>query len=212
MATQLGIYNMALTHLGLSNILTIGEDRESRRVFDAIWSSVKAHCLEQGMWVFALRSATIASTTLPAINYGHTYAHTKPSDCVYTYLVSANSSLYPQLTAEAMVEAEGLYFANATPLYVRYSSNDAAFGGAESRWSESFAQYVAAFLASQSCYRLTKSPDLKVALAGISDQLRQMAVNTSSVNATIGAPAYNALARREFFPGGNPPENKPFGK
>lgn len=211
MATQLGIYNMALTHLGLSNILTIGEERESRRVFDAIWPSVKAHCLEQGMWVFALRSATISSTTLPATNYGHTYAHTRPSDCIFTYLVSANSSLYPQLTADAMVEADGLYFANATPLYVRYSSNDAAFGGGESRWSESFAQYVAAFLASQACYRLTKSAALKAELASIADRLRSLAVNVSSVNATIGAPAYNALARREFFPGANPPENKPFG-
>jgi hypothetical protein len=65
-----------------------------------------------------------------------------------------------------IVDEPNYWFANIDPLYVKYVSNDAAYGGDLSIWSETYADYVATRLAVRTCKRITGSKpddDLRVA-------------------------------------------------
>jgi hypothetical protein len=59
-----------------------------------------------------------------------------------------------------VVDEPNYWFSNVDPLYVKYVSNDTAYGMDLSLWSESFADYHATRLAVKTCKRITgKFPD-----------------------------------------------------
>jgi|SRR5688500_5628282 len=207
--SELTTYNRALGILGCRKIASLAEDREPTRVLTSVWATVRDYCLEQAIWIFALRTAAAAGAALPAtLNYGFPYAFTRPSDCVHTYMLSTSVSFAPPL--QEVVEADGLYFARATPLYVRYSSNNALFGIDTARWTWAFSEYVAHYLAATVCYRLTRNLDLAKALYELSSKLLMDARVKDAVTATIGPLQYNVRMRREFEAGDNPMEPHPF--
>jgi hypothetical protein len=106
---------------------------------------VKALCLEQGYWNFAMRAVSMTESATLEVAFGFEYAFEKPSDWVRTYIVSDNEML-EQWTTRFNEEA-GVWFADTTPLYARYISNSASYGYDLSLWPQAYAAYVEAELA-----------------------------------------------------------------
>jgi hypothetical protein len=158
-ASKLRIYNQALGHLGERSLASLSEPREPRRVLDDYYSDVVAHCLEMGNWKFALRDAAIDAHASVTPAFGFAKAFRKPIDCVRTCQVSANETFEPPLlrfTAESLGTMGVFWYADCDPLYVRYVSNHAAFGGLDlSRWTQLFEDYVALRLALLACPRIS---------------------------------------------------------
>ncbi len=103
----------------------------------------------------AIQADSSASVTP---TFGYTYAFAKPSDFVRLYQFGSTETLDPPLMA--VVDEPNYWFANVDPLYVRYVSNDGAYGGDLSIWSETYADYIMTRLANKTCKRITgKMPD-----------------------------------------------------
>jgi hypothetical protein len=152
-ATKLQIYNQALLMMKERRLSGLTEDRESRRTLDEFYDTVVQFCLEQGMWKFAMRSTSLTQAGAGA--YGFTYRFTKPSDLVHTFVVSDTSD-YDRPLSYTYGDEGSVYYANSSPLYIRYSSNHAtAGGGLLTSWPQSYAFYVAAELAAWTAYPVT---------------------------------------------------------
>lgn len=203
------VYNRALGLLGCRKIASLAEDREPTRVLTAVYDTVRDFALEQAIWIFALRTASAAGAALPGtLNYGFSNAYTRPADCIHTYMLSDDVGFQPPL--QEVIEADGLYLSRTATLYVRYSSNDGAYGTLLTRWTVAFAEYVAHYLAATVCYRLTRNLDLATALFTQADALLSDARRKDAVTSTIGPLQYNVRVRREFALGDNPMELHPF--
>lgn len=148
--TQLQLYNLACASLGERALASLSEDREPRRLLDDIWSrgngAIRA-CLEQGYWDFAMRAISNDASTSVSPAFGFVYAHDKPTDLVKLTAISGDETFSDPLTN---YEIEGEYFyADVDPLYLRYVSDDASFGGDLSTWPESFSVFVGHWLGVQ---------------------------------------------------------------
>jgi hypothetical protein len=158
LASKLGQYNAALLILGERKLSSLAEAREPRRALDDAWDSAADYCLEQGFWNFAMRAIQADSSTSVTPTFGFTYAFTKPTDIIRTYLFGATETFEPPLMN--IVDEPNYWYANVDPLYVKYVSNDTAYGMDLSLWSESYADYQATRLAVRACKRITgKQPD-----------------------------------------------------
>ncbi len=155
---KLGLYNGALLILGERNLASLSEAREPRRALDDAYDSALEYGLSRGFWNFAMRSVQIDSSASVVPTFGFNYAFTKPSDVVRTYQLGSSETFDPPLMT--VVDEPNYWYANIDPLYVRYVSNDSAYGGDLSIWSETYADYIMTRLAIKTCKRITgKSPD-----------------------------------------------------
>jgi hypothetical protein len=156
MTSRLGLYNRALRQLGERTLANLGENIEPRRALDAAWDDgFLRYCLEQGQWNFAIRSVelTFSPDITPA--FGYRYAFDVPEDWVRTVGLASDEYFTAPLLQIAM---EGEYwFADLDTIYLRYVSDDAAFGGDLSLWPETFTQFAAAHLAEEVVGALTAS-------------------------------------------------------
>jgi hypothetical protein len=163
--TQLGLYNEALRLIGERRLASISENREPRRVLDDIWNDGAIdYCLEQGQWNFAMRAIEITeSATVPA--FGYQYAFDKPNDFIRTAGMAEDERF-----ARPLIETNeevGFWFANITPIYIRFVSNAATYGGDLQRWPSTFSKFVAAYLASEACFTLTQSTEKQKYILGL---------------------------------------------
>jgi hypothetical protein len=131
---------------------SLSDDRESRRTLDEFYNEIVQFGLEQGMWKFAMRSASLTQAGAGA--YGFTYVFNKPTDLVHLFMASGSADFDPPMVYDYADEGTVLY-ANSSPLHIRYSSNDASYGGDLSKWPQGFAQYVATELAAWTAYPIT---------------------------------------------------------
>lgn len=156
MTSRLGLYNRALRQLGERTLANLGENIEPRRALDAAWDDgFLRYCLEQGQWNFAIRSVELSGSPDIAPAFGYRLAFDVPADWVRTVGLAMDEFFSAPLTQVAL---EGEYwYADVEPLYLRYVSDDAAFGGDLSLWPESFTQFAAAHLAEEVVGALTAS-------------------------------------------------------
>lgn len=153
MATQLGLYNGALLTLGEAKLATISDAVEARYVLDERYDQAKADCLEAGQWNFAIRTAS-ATEDATSPDFGWAYQFTKPTDWVRTAMVASDETFTVPLVR--FEDETGFWKADITPLYVKYVSNHATFGGGLlSAWPSSFTRYVELYLAELCCLRIT---------------------------------------------------------
>ncbi|MCW5747735.1 MAG: hypothetical protein KIT36_16220 [Alphaproteobacteria bacterium] len=145
--TKLAVYNGTLRLLGDDRLASLSENREPRRVLDDLWDEHVRACLEAGSWNFALRSIQVGSDPDVALGFGFQFAFEKPDDWLRTAALSADESFALPLTDYAD-EAE-YWKANVEPIYVRYVSDDAAFGMDTTRWTPSFSLFVQSHLAAE---------------------------------------------------------------
>jgi hypothetical protein len=155
MATKLGVYNDALELIGERSLSSVSENREPRRVLDGRYDSALNYCLEAGYWNFAMRSVEFTADTVVEPPFGFTYAFEKPSDWIRTAALSDSETFMTPL--RHYVDEGDYWFADITPIYVRYVSNGATYGLDLTRWPETFTRYVVAHLAAEICERLTQN-------------------------------------------------------
>ena len=145
---RLALYNAALLLSGEKFLATLSEDREPRRLLDAVWNTNGVqYCLEQAQWWFAMRTVMIDYDPAITPTFGYRKAFTKPTDYISTSAVCQDEYFNTPLTQHAF-EIDHWY-ADITPIYVKYISNDANYGGNLSGWPATFADYVSAYFASR---------------------------------------------------------------
>ena len=145
MATQLQLYNTALRCIGARPLESLTEEQEARRYLDASGDLALDTCLRSGFWNFAMRvTKRTPDATAPAFDF--TFAYTKPSDWVRTRDIAASQTLFPPL--QRFQDESGFWVCDVNPLYVRYVSNDANFGGDLSIWPPDYLEFVGAYLGS----------------------------------------------------------------
>lgn len=158
MTDKLSLYNDALLILGERSLSSLSEAREPRRALDEAYDAALAFCLERGFWNHAMRSVQADSSASVVPTFGYSYAFTKPSDLRRVHSVSAYETMDPPLLQ--YVDETNYWYANSDPIYVRYVSDDVAYGGDLSLWPETYANYVAHRLAFRTCNRITgQKPD-----------------------------------------------------
>lgn len=153
MASKLGIYNDALLNLGSERLASLTEPSASRRALDDGWDGNLSFCLEQGYWNFALRAVQIDASDSVVPTFGYQNAFAKPTDYIRMYRLSVYDTFEPPLLD--IVDEPNYWFANCDPLYVKYVSDDTAYGRDLSIWPETFAEFVSTRLANKVCKRIT---------------------------------------------------------
>ena len=162
MSLQLDLYNGALLLLKEEALASLSEEREPRYKLDQIWnegagggSLIINGCLSEGGWVFAKRTVRLDYDNTITPQFGYRYACAQPDDYVRQIDISADENFSESLNA---YNQEGGYFlSDFTILYLRYVSNDTAFGGDSTRWHPIFKEYVKAYMAYKIVGRLTGS-------------------------------------------------------
>jgi hypothetical protein len=159
MTTQLTLYNGALMLCGERFLSSLTEEREPRRLLDRAWDNgagVKS-CLEQGQWNFAMRTVQIDYDTTIEPDFGYRRAFLKPDDWVITSALCSDEYFREPLTR--YWDEAGYWYADLDTLYVRYVSNDVAYGLDYSLWPESFREYVEEYLANKVIRKITDSEE-----------------------------------------------------
>jgi hypothetical protein len=210
MATQLQLYNHACLMMKERRLASLDEDREARRVLDEFYTEVVQFCLEQGMWKFAMRSASLTQTG--AGSYGFTYAFSKPTDFVHLFMASTSSDFDPPMVYDYADEGS-VFHADASPLYIRYSSNGTSYGNDLTKWPQGFSQYVATELASWAAYPITGNEKITLMLDQRSKLLLANALAMYSLVNEPGILPFNTGARSPIASDVNNlhPEAQPFG-
>jgi hypothetical protein len=150
---KIGLYNGALLILGERKLSSLSEAREPRRALDDAYDSALEYGLSRGFWNFAMRAIQADSSASVTPTFGFTYAFAKPSDFVRLYNFGSTETFNPPLMT--VVDEPNYWYANVDPLYVKYVSNDTAYGGDTSIWSEAYADYIMNRLAVKVCKRIT---------------------------------------------------------
>jgi hypothetical protein len=157
MATKLEIYNLALSHINTTTLAAVDEAREARYVLDTWWTITVAEMLEAGFWKFAMRTVSITDNGSSAPSFGYVYNFDKPADWVRTFQISLSESMNPPL--DDWIEENLFIFANSTPIYLRYVSNDVEYGMSMSLWTARFNIALSYKLAAYICGPVTGSSD-----------------------------------------------------
>ena len=180
-ANRLKIYNDALqTHLG-ERATTLTEDRKPRRLLDAVWDRGGIdECLGAGQWSFAKRLQQIDYNPSITPAFGYAYAFDLPSDWVQTTGLCSDDHMNAPILSMSM-DANYIY-CDLQTIYLEYISNDSAYGGDYSRWSNEFIRFVGAYFASQIVYPLTQSRDDQKKLMDIVDKLKTDAQSSDAMN------------------------------
>lgn len=156
MTDQLSLYNGALRIIEERKLASTSENRETARLLGDVWDdgAVEA-CLEQGLWLFAMRSGAIDYTSSVEPPFGYRYAFNKPADYVRTAAVATDE--YFNVPLNQVSDESGFWYADITPIYVKWVSKDSAYGLDMSRWPQTFIFYVQSYLAKRIVGRVTKS-------------------------------------------------------
>lgn len=200
MTDRLSIYNGALRLLGERRLASLTESREPRRLLDDVWDDdgIKA-CLEAAQWNWASRTVAVPASDSVTPEFGYVYAFEKPTDIVRLVGLSSSPTMSEPLTRYENMG--GFFFADLDTLYIRYVSNDAAYGGDFSLWPESFADFVEAHFAHEIAPKLTAS-EAKVEMIRkererrLSDAAAQDAMSGPSKRPSLGNWANARLAGR----------------
>ena len=180
MTSKLVLYNEALGHLESGALTSLSEDVAPRHVLDTYYAGAQKFCLEQGFWNFAMRTIQIDKSTSATPTFGYSNSFEKPTDWIRTYQVSASEVFNPPLLD--FVDEPNFWYANVDPMYVRYVSNDSAYGLDLSIWPETFAEYFALYLAYKACIRITSDQSKKKDLKVLSREARGDARSKDAMN------------------------------
>lgn len=191
MADKLEVWNAALVEVGEGTLASLTEARKPRYVLDAVYSRVVQDCLESGDWNFATEFARLDGDTGIAVSdtgagqsIGYKYGFEKPTDWVRTAGVSLDENFSTPLIDYA--DEGGRLYADSTPLYFKWVSNDTGYGLEIATWPRSFTRYVEVALAERIVLALTQNQGDKERLEKVTlprakrDALHKDARNESS--------------------------------
>ena len=157
--SKLEIYNAALVICGERVLASLTEDRKPRRLLDHVWDNdgVEA-CLERGQWKFAIKTVKLDFDTSVTTDFGYKRSFAKPSDWVITSAVCSDEFFTAPLLRYS--DENDFWFAELDEIYVKYVSNDPAWGLNLSLWPSSFNKYVGAYFAHEIVMSLTQDQDM----------------------------------------------------
>jgi len=148
MADRLDIYRGALRLLGPSNLSSLTEDLPVRHTLDSIWRSAGDLLLQEGLWNHAIRTSEIGYDEDVEPLFGFRYAFPYPDDYVRLAGISQTPDFIEGLRH---YETEARYFyADIETIYIRYVSNDDAYGWNVGAWPASFGKAMEAYMAFES--------------------------------------------------------------
>jgi len=155
---QLQLYNDALLVAGERALSTITDDIEARYLLDQVWANggVRA-CLEEAQWTFAMRTIQIDYDPSIEPSYGYNRAFVKPDDWVLTAGICSDEFFRVPLLQ--YIDEAGYWFSSLDTIYVRYVSDDAAYGGDLGNWPKTFWDFVATHFAGRLVLKLANSAD-----------------------------------------------------
>ena len=146
MADKLVIFKGALRLLGDAHGLSsLTEVNPAREALESAWNPAITYLLEQGLWNFAIRPVELANDEDAEPLHGYNHVFSKPDDWVRTAAVSDEGTFRGGF--EDFDDVVGYWYANVDPLYVKYVSDDEAYGWNIGAWRQSFAKTAEAYLA-----------------------------------------------------------------
>ncbi len=147
-ATRLSLYNDALLLAGERTLASLTEANEPRRLLDQIWNNQGVDaCLEEGQWMFAMRTIQIDYDPGIEPSYGYARGFDKPTDWMLTSAICSDE--FFRVPVLRYFDESGFWYSDLDTLYIRYVSNDASYGADMSKWPPSFKDFVAAHFAAQ---------------------------------------------------------------
>ena len=169
-----------LLEIGDRNLASLDEEVEARRVLDLCYADAVGGCLEAGSWNFATRTIRADADANVTPVFGHARVFAKPADWVRTVAVSLDEHFATPLTQ--YVDDASYWSADATPIYVRYVSDDIIWGLDLTLWPRSFTRYVELELAWRIAERLTQNASKKEVIGRDRDRARRSALNKDALN------------------------------
>lgn len=156
MTDRLSLYNEALRQCGQRKLAALTDDTPARHYLDEVWDGAAVdHCLQQGLWNFAIRTVRFDAEAGIAPEFGYAHAFAKPADFLRLVQIAGTGDFSPPLNAYE--DERGFWWADVGQLFVRYVSNDAQYGMDLALWTPAFAKFVALHFAFDIAPRLTSS-------------------------------------------------------
>lgn len=199
MADQLTVYNGSLLICGERFLSSLTEEREPRRLLDQVWADGGVRtCLELGQWNFATRTIQVDYDSGIEPDFGYRRVFDKPDDFVIPCAVCSDEFFRSPLTR--YVDEAGYWYADLDTIYVRYVSDDVAYGMNIGRWPESFRELVQVHFASKIIKKLSNSEAEVENLLKLREKLLRTAKNRSLLNEPTSFPARGqwGLARQRY--------------
>lgn len=198
MATKLGLFNGALRVLGVARLSTVTDNVKARYLLDDVYDEVLLRCLRNGDWNFAMRTTQESSDGTPSV-HSFTHYYDKPTDWVRTVMMSSSETFRPAL--RDYEDEANVWYVNVSPLYVKYVSSDASFGGDLTLFPPDYTAYVHHELAYDICEDLT-GKDPEDAVRKKLDQARSKALsNDARDGPPREMPAGSWVTSRGWSPG-----------
>ena len=159
-ASKLSIYQGACLALGERKVVSLTENRETRRALDDVWTrdGVKT-CLQAGFWNFAMRGMQYDYSPSVEPTFGYRRAFDKPTDWLRTAAVCEDEFFKVPLLAYS--DEAAYWFADLDTIYVRYVSGDTNYGFDYAKWPQNFQRYVELYFAWSICERILQSTEKK---------------------------------------------------
>lgn len=194
MTTKLDIYNGALELCGERHLADLSENREPRRLLDNVWDRNGVNrCLERGQWHFAMRSVMVDYDPDEDPAFGYAYAFSKPTDWVLTSALASDEYFNSPLVR--YVDESGFWYADATPIYVKYVSNHNDYGNNLGIWPESFTEFVEAYFASKIVLKVTGDQKKTELVYSYSQKMLKQALNRAAMALPTRFPAEGSWVR-----------------
>lgn len=202
MTDRLSLYNDALMLCGERFLASLTEEREPRRLLDQVWGSGAVNsCLEEAQWFFAMRTIQIDYDPGIQPSFGYNRGFVKPVDWLETSSVCSDEFFRNPLTR--YTDESGYWYAELDTIYVRYISNDLAYGNNLSLWPDSFRLFVVAYLASEIIVKITNSEDKYAQMVALKDKRLKHAKNRAAMALPTSFPAQGSWTRSRMRYGGN---------
>lgn len=180
MTTKLQLWNGALIALGADRLSDTGDPVEGARELTAVHNQVVAECIAAGSWNFSMETVKIDADTGVTPEFGYAEVFAKPSDWVRTIAVSLDERFSTPLMQ--YYDDDDVWSADATPIYVRYVSNDTGLGLGLSHWPATFTRFVELELAARVGPRLTQTASMVEKVEERRDKARRRALNVDAMN------------------------------
>ena len=197
MATKLAVYQSALRLLGSHQLLLITDNLPARLRLDEAWDGVVAYCLKRGMWNFAIKTLELADTLASAPDFGFEYGFNHPADFVRLVAISDEPNFVGQFNS--FENENGKFYANVDTLYLRYVSNHVTgFGGDLTKWSQEFADVVAARLAFETALAITSDRGLRQDALAVFEKNLSIAKSLDAVDERVRFRPEGRLVQSRF--------------
>lgn len=153
MATQVEIYNLALTRLGHDRLIDPSDAVEAAYVLESIWPMTRDAVLASYPWRFAIKRTSLAALASVPAGTEWTLQYTLPDECLRIVQVGEAWSFYEPDLEVFNVEGGKILTNESSPLFIRYVQRVTNTG----LYPAQFARVVAMQLAMDACEKITNS-------------------------------------------------------